>query len=464
MFFVFISCQNQWIFLHYHKTGAIVSQEIGRAISSNRFNFYEDIAKRKNFKPNQMNEIVISHAGNLLFNWTKIFVTSSLPFQYRIVHFIRDPYDMILSGLLYHAQSPPPEHWLTSDSLHPCSFDEDQIMKFISIIVTYHSQLSKSKLKQTIQKISNLCYEIYTDSTRIHGTSNYHRTLSKLLSNQFSSYKAIQLEACRSIISKFSGAGGDILRMAANSVREGQAMFETSNLSKRIFLSEFLAGNKTQSLHILTELFQFLLTPSSSGNDFWKNKITLEEAIRLGFAASYVDTIPSRNSILSSSSPSSSSPSFSSSRFINHPRRLLSSSNSNSELPFSQPNWMQSCKLNSYDFRDNLSQNRILSLLPKEVESTAQLSKSEKFQLRDRRNKPTINTQKQTFQRQSIHQNNHITQGIWSQEKRKSILCFLSQDPILSPILNLVNIILHNPTTFNSTSSTLAILLSKLSE
>lgn len=451
-----IICQNQWIFLHYHKTGAVLSEEIARAISNNRFIFQEDPAKRRNFKPHQTSEILISHAGNLLFNWTHSFNSVSNSYQYRIVHFVRDPYDMILSGLLYHAQNPPPEHWLVSDSLHPCMIDENQIIQFISIISTYHSSISKTKLLQSIEKIVHLCNDIYGYYAIHYGLPNYHRTLSKLLNDQLS-YKALQLEACRSIISKFLGAGGDILRMAANSVREGQAMYESPNLSKRIFLSEFSPGNKTQLLNTLTQLFQFLLTPSSSGNDFWKDKITLQEAINIGFTASYIDTIIHSETILSTQNL----------KRIKKSKRLLSSSFSQNIIPqptFSQLNWMHSCNLNSNHVNDNLSQNRILSLLQKEEKSTAQLSKTKKYQLHDARNIPTIKTSKQMPQRQSIHRNNHITQGIWSRNRRKDILCLLANDPILSPILNLVHIILQNPLSFNSTSSSITTLISEFSE
>jgi hypothetical protein len=96
-----------WIFLHYHKTGAVLSEKIATAIALNRFSLLDDKNKRKDFLIGESADIILSHGGNFLFNWTQTLSKPNL--LYRVVHLVRDPYDMVISGLLYHSQSPPPE-------------------------------------------------------------------------------------------------------------------------------------------------------------------------------------------------------------------------------------------------------------------------------------------------------------------------------------------------------------------
>jgi hypothetical protein len=100
----------KWLFLHYHKTGAFLSEAISKSVSIDKFMYKEDNSKRLDFSPTNTANVILSHAGNFLFNWTTTLVTSK--FQYRVVHFVRDPHDMVISGMLYHSQRPPPERKL----------------------------------------------------------------------------------------------------------------------------------------------------------------------------------------------------------------------------------------------------------------------------------------------------------------------------------------------------------------
>jgi hypothetical protein len=106
----------KWLFLHYHKTGAFVSEAISKSVSVDKFMFKEGKSKRLDFSPTNTANVVLSHAGNVLFNWTTTLITSK--FQYRKIHFVRDPHDMIISGMLYHSQRPPPERKLLHARLH----------------------------------------------------------------------------------------------------------------------------------------------------------------------------------------------------------------------------------------------------------------------------------------------------------------------------------------------------------
>merc|ERR1719506_2289255 len=49
-------------------------------------------------------------------------VGSTFPADMKVVHFVRDPYRMAVSGYLYHTQDPTPETWVL-DKLPSCGND-----------------------------------------------------------------------------------------------------------------------------------------------------------------------------------------------------------------------------------------------------------------------------------------------------------------------------------------------------
>jgi hypothetical protein len=388
--------QRQWIFLHYHKTGAVLSETIAREISRKRFLFFEDPNKRMDFHPSLEAEVVLSHAGNFLFDWLEIFSSN-----YRVIHFVRDPYQMILSGLLYHSQIPPAEGWLLSNSINPCSCDEKGILRFAEALLTYHTSLSRTLLLKSLEQIVLLCHEIHHSSTIKYG-SNYHIILSTLFSED--PVQAIRLEACRSILSKFSGSGGDLLRMTANSVHENQALDfrNLKSISKRIFLSQFSLENRSKYREAATEIFQFLLTPSATDQDFWKDKLNLSEAIHLSEIASfYNSSLAFKRKV----------------RKKNGHRRRLPAALSRFRSPNQQ-------------IKPILSQQAVRPYRPP----------SESFLQA------------------------HITKGRLSEAKRNDLLRELRDDPVLGPFLNLAQLILSEPHPQNSTSVSLRKALSQFQD
>lgn len=394
-----IDCQQQWIFLHYHKTGAVLSEAISREISRNRFTYYEDNYKRMDFSMNTNANVVLSHAGNFLFNWTETFSPS-----HRVIHFVRNPYHMIISGLLYHSQSPPPEGWLLSPSVNPCACDEFYVEKFIETISSYHSRLSRSALGQRIEQTVALCRDIYNKAILKYGVVTYNKVAINLFKDD--QFQAVRLEACRALLSKFPGSGGDTLRMAANSVRENQASLLNPMISKRVFLSDFPLGDRKKCQQTLSDLFSFLLTPSLSGKDFWTERLTISQAVEIGLNASYID-----NSI--------------------------------------------------YLTKTTVPTKKVHS--SRQLVSKPQISR---FRLSGGKIKPIIRSQDQPSSGHAPSVSfvrRHITQGILSQQQRNELIMDLQNNSILSPLLNLVQLILTNPQPYKSTSIDVESLLSSYS-
>jgi hypothetical protein len=215
-------------------------------------------------------------------------------------------------------------------------------------------------------------------------------------------FEAIRLEACRSILSKFPGSSGDLLRMAANAVRENQATTAQSlpSPSKRIFLSDLPLENRSQSHQTIADMFQFLLEPSAAARqDFWTEKLTLSEAIKIGIAASVLN--------------SSLAPATKVSKKKGHRRQL-----------------------------------------PAVVS---------KFRLSKGRVEPVISRQetKPYTPPSETYLQAHITKGRLSEEKRVALLRELRKDPLLAPLLNLAKAILEEPQPHNSSSPSLAKTLSR---
>ena len=213
------------------------------------------------------------------------------------------------------------------------------------MLASYHSSLSQADLQARIDQVIHLCKQL--DSAQQMADMSppcYAKTL-QLMRERRAEYDGLRLEACRALISNFVGAGGDILRMGANAVREGQAMFDgrdTSHssgvgvihgggeaamdptktktekwrkrgkersdmaetgrqdlaeewppeISRRFFLSEFPANSTAVFQDSIRRMFLFLLRAPAplGGRPFWINKLTLEGAVRIASRAGQLRT------------------------------------------------------------------------------------------------------------------------------------------------------------------------------
>lgn len=209
--------------------------------------------------------------------------------------------------------------WLMSPDLSPCEMDPDQMDRFLSVLTSYHVKLSKQDLSLKIDRVRKLCESIYHKYSKVGGEpSTYAKTLHFMRGKRLFT-EALQLEGCRALISSFIGAGGDIIRMGANAVREGQALklveaqqnladsaptlqskkkkkkkqsYERNAskslpmISLRFFLSDFPSDQRDVFESSLKRMFAFLMkTPESGSIPFWKEKLTPSEAVRTALQA-----------------------------------------------------------------------------------------------------------------------------------------------------------------------------------
>lgn len=193
-----------------------------------------------------------------------------------MVHFVRDPFDMILSAYLYHSQVSPPgkEAWLKHATFNPCDVDLRQLQVFTGYIGDVFGNATHfGILLATVQRI---CTSIYTGSAGL-GARGYSAALRAL-----STTDGLLLEAARSIINV---RGGDILRMATNALFESNT---SAGNSIRVFLADFPVGNASQFALSSNKLFSFLMeSPIPQHDRFW-NCMDVTTATQKSLEMAYV--------------------------------------------------------------------------------------------------------------------------------------------------------------------------------
>ena len=244
-----------WLFLHYHKTGHDLSRSILDALSSLLNDTYVDNIgpRRTYYQPTKVNDIpylksslTVQGGGEMQFEWNKF-----IKFPYKIVHFVRDPFDYIISAYLYHIQHPPPpERFIRYHRYDPCLYNSNLINHYINELVYFN--FNKTFIESHLNMTFLLCRSLflkppfYKELNRLSVIDNYgNRDVSK----------ALKLEAVRCLISDEIDAGADLLRMAVNALRDKEA---DNKYSKRIFLSDFSSSNSTKWNETAKSLIKFL--------------------------------------------------------------------------------------------------------------------------------------------------------------------------------------------------------------
>jgi hypothetical protein len=195
---------------------------------------------------------VIPLAGvDMGFNWTSTFAQYSTHIN-RVLHFVRNPFDMVVSGYLYHSQIPPPavERWITRPGFCICDYNHDVFMN------SYAQKLGGLRgggangtetVRKMFQSAVSLCKTLIVK----YNGSIYSEMLStaRLSTDPL---EALRLEALRSLL---HSEGGDVVRMGVNALHEDRVM------SRRVFTSQFPIGDRQTFLRTAEEVFSFLMPP-----------------------------------------------------------------------------------------------------------------------------------------------------------------------------------------------------------
>lgn len=279
----------QWIFVHYHKSGHDIAKHLQETfVEHNCANSSTHIPKRVDIYPTIQSlahtDISILSAPDMQFQWQAFTMDS--PTDTRIVHFVRDPVEIILSGFLYHVQSPPPksEHWLLED-LDICELNSKN--NIYSQIISSYTDTNSSILWKQIEQVQKLCREL---QSRYKDTSVFN-TMRNASASSIHSYDGIRLEAVRSLISSHYG---DLLRMTANAVFESAA---PSGLVYRVFTSELPVGEIEIFTHTMTKLLDYLMNDTivlphtHVYKPFWENCMNKSAALQWAIDTMYVPVV-----------------------------------------------------------------------------------------------------------------------------------------------------------------------------
>ncbi len=243
-----------WILLHYHKTGHDLVEHFARSFTSNGCEASSAMhlrTHRKSVLPYLKHiyskDITLIPGGELAFPWVDTLSTPESN-QFRVVHFVRDPYDMIVSGFLYHVQIPIPEteKWLLDAKLDVCAFDHTMVAEnYAAKLGTLRGDDGAAKVKAMILAAESLCKSL----TGQYKNKSFSAMLQAAKEGD-DEYAGLRLEAVRSLLQE---EGGDVLRMGVN------ALYEDKRISKRVFTSQFPIGNKAVFLNTTTSVVDFLM-------------------------------------------------------------------------------------------------------------------------------------------------------------------------------------------------------------
>ena len=106
--------------MHYHKTGHDASRAIASALGDVLRVTFADVMSRPSGAAATCLDLVAGAPWQSCFGVqaSPDLLCRPFPRHLRIVHFVREPIEMIISALLYHSQQPPPEGWVLTR--RPC--------------------------------------------------------------------------------------------------------------------------------------------------------------------------------------------------------------------------------------------------------------------------------------------------------------------------------------------------------
>ena len=165
------SAASPLFLMHYHKTGHEVTKDLvklfaeqptavtiyynnsvnGRFLENERASDDRVSDETLGCEPHNFTKhpLRAREAPDMFCDELKAFVPSDL----NVVHFLREPADMIVSAYLYHKQEPPPEHWMNRTD--PCERDEPMLRLMAKTIGIDYSAVEVRQPTWTVEHDSS---------------------------------------------------------------------------------------------------------------------------------------------------------------------------------------------------------------------------------------------------------------------------------------------------------------------
>jgi hypothetical protein len=276
---------HRWVLMHYHKSGhdltrivrsVFADQNCVPHVEAHSVPRRVDVHEHLQLVAKEQIAVVVSDA---LFDWTDFGPA-------KIVHFVREPADMIISGYLYHAQTPvpPDEGWLKNFGLNICD-EEKRNPTYISLIQEFVGSAEAMNAEKAVQRVRDLCGRL----KRKYQRASIHDMMKSEDQNYADMYAGIRVEAVRAILTT---RNGDLMRMASNCIWESRAPPGTSF---RVFMSDIPVGERRVVNGTVSALMSYLMPDNppgvgdSGGKAFWEGCITRDVAEAKCAERMYVD-------------------------------------------------------------------------------------------------------------------------------------------------------------------------------
>ena len=138
----------------------------------------------------------------------------------KIVHFVRNPFDMAVSNYFYHSQDPTPERWVYHDD--PCEHryeDGESLSAHVlpTLALSSMTTTTPETTQQHFDDIVKMCRSLFQSQRPMKKTSFFHHLL-KLKTWDGLRLATAQMIVASGMANRFR-AGGDILRMANNVIK-----------------------------------------------------------------------------------------------------------------------------------------------------------------------------------------------------------------------------------------------------
>ncbi len=138
----------------------------------------------------------------------------------KIIHFVRNPFDMVLSNYFYHSQDPTPEVWVHTDN--PCEShyaDGETLASHVlpALTMDIDGAPATEITHNQLESVTSLCRSLFRSTLELRNLTFYEHLMT------LDKWDGLRLATAQMIVASSKAnhyrAGGDILRMANNLIR-----------------------------------------------------------------------------------------------------------------------------------------------------------------------------------------------------------------------------------------------------
>jgi hypothetical protein len=169
--------------------------------------------------------------------------TSILARKAKIIHFVRNPFDMVMSNYLYHSQKPTPEEWVHRDDPCHAMYDDGKTLASNVLPSIGTDEINEEYFSNIIK----MCRSLFQSKPSMRNSTFYEHLL------ELDAWDGLRLATAQMIAASGDAnnylAGGDVARMANNIVKfkELQSYMPSDVEVLTLSTEEFIksAGNST---------------------------------------------------------------------------------------------------------------------------------------------------------------------------------------------------------------------------